>query len=224
MTRISSGLERLDSILGGGLPHKSAVLLSGGPGTGKTLFGMNFLMEGTKNKEKCCYISLNENKEEVIRACKGIKSLSDIDNFLDKNLVIEHIKLGENITMKRFIEIVSSYPRIDRLVIDNVNKLLIFNKENYSYRVYMADLLRQVKAISGCTLLLCETNSNSIDTGNGEAFECDGVINLDFLDFEEKPLRILSVHKMRYAHFEPKVPHNYIISPEGIKLGTMKII
>ena len=129
--KVKSGLSRLDAMLGGGLPEKSAVLLSGGPGTGKTLFGMNFLMEGAKAGEKCCYISLNENKDEILRACRGIKALSVAEDLLGKSLAIEYIKLGENITMKRFIEIVSSYPKIDRLVIDNLNKLLIFNKENY---------------------------------------------------------------------------------------------
>ena len=141
--------------------------------------------------EKCCFITLNEKKDEILRACSGIKPLSKAGEFLGKNFAIEHIQLGENITMKKFIEIISSYPKIDRLVVDNLNKLLIFNKERWSYRVYMLDLIMHIKAIADCTLLLCETENNRIDTGNGEAFESDGVINLDFLDFEEKPLRKL---------------------------------
>ena len=222
--KLKSGLSRLDKILGGGLPEKSAILLSGGPGAGKTLFGINFLLEGAREGEKCCYISLNETKDEILRACEGIESLSGVKDHIGKNMAIEHIQLGESITMKRFIDIISTYPKIDRLVIDNLNKLLIFSREHWSYRVYLTDLLQQVKHVAGCTLLLCETEGSKLDSGNGEAFEVDGIINLEFLDFEEKPIRILSVHKMRYASFEPKVSHHFVIDSKGLRLDAMKII
>ncbi len=220
---ISTGIKKLDRILGGGFPPKTAILVSGGPGSGKTLFALKFLMEGVRKKERCCYVSLNETREELLRACRQIDALKDAEKYIGKNLAIEFIPLGENITMKKFIDIISSYPKLDRLVIDNVNKLLIFAESEKAYRIHLSEMVKHLKPM-GCTLLLCETRGESIDTGNGESFECDGVINLSFLELEEKPMRILTIHKMRYAGFDPKVPHEFVIDGKDLKLTGTKII
>jgi len=220
---VTTGIKRLDKLLGGGLPHKTTVLVSGGPGSGKTLFALKFLMEGVAKKEKCCYVSLNENKEEILRACKGIESLSAAEKHIDKNLAIEHIPLGENITMRKFIDIIASYPKIDRLVIDNVNKLLIFAGNDRTYRIHLSELVNSLKSM-GSTLLLCETRGDAIDTGNGESFECDGVMSISFLELEEKPMRILTIHKMRYAKFDPKIPHELVIDDRDLTLTETKVI
>lgn len=223
MNRIKTGLPRLDKLVGGGFPAKTTILLSGGPGSGKTLLAMKFLAEGVSGGEKCCYVSLNEDREELLRACKGINTLNSIEKHIGKNFAIEHIPLGENITMKKFIEIIASYPKIDRLVIDNVNKLLIFAETDRSYRIHLSELVKHLKTM-GSTLLLCETNGDRIDTGNGESFECDGVLHLSFLDLEEKPMRTLSVHKMRYSSFDPKIPHELVIDNKDLKLTRTRII
>ncbi|RLJ08224.1 MAG: hypothetical protein DRP12_00935 [Candidatus Aenigmatarchaeota archaeon] len=221
--RITTGIKGLDQLIQNGFPLHTVILLSGGPGTGKTLIGLNFLLEGAKKGEKCCFVSFNESKADLLRALKGIESLKEAERFLGKNLAIEHIALGEHITMKKFIEIVSRYPKIDRLVIDNVNKLLMFAESKQAYRIALAELVRYLRNF-GCTLLICETEKDAIDTGNGEAFECDGVINLSFLEFEEKPKRILEIHKLRYTAFEPKVPNELVIDSKGIRLSGTRII
>jgi len=220
---VSTGIKKLDSLIGGGFPVSTTVLLSGGPGSGKTLLALKFLNDGIKKKEKCCYVSLNETRDELLRASKGILSLSDVEKHIGKNLAIEHIPLGENITMKKFIDIIASYPKIDRLVIDNVNKLLIFAESERAYRLHLSELVKHLKTM-GCTLLLCETRGDHMDTGNGESFECDGVVHLSFLELEEMPKRILTVHKMRYANFNPKIPHEFVIDAKDLKLTETKII
>ena len=142
---------------------------------------------------------------------------------MGRNFAIEHIHLGENITLKKFIEIIASYPKIDRLVIDNVNKLLIFSEGRKSYRLNLSELVRHLRNM-GCTLLLCETKGEEIDSGNDEAFECDGVVQLSFLELEEKPMRTVTVHKLRYSSFEPKVPRELVIDEKGIRMSDTKII
>jgi len=41
-----TGIQGLDEITGGGLPQGRPTLVCGGPGCGKTLFGMEFLVRG----------------------------------------------------------------------------------------------------------------------------------------------------------------------------------
>jgi circadian clock protein KaiC len=223
--RVSTGLKKLDRILSGGLPQNSVALLSGGPGTGKTLMALKFLLDGAKKKEKCCFITLTEDKEELLKACDSVKSLKVARKYIDKNLAIEHIPMGKSdVTMKRFVEIIANYPEVDRIVIDNVNKLLMFSENDKVYRAYLIELIKTLKKTQS-SLLVCETpDENGLDSGADEAFECDGVVQLVFLDLEEKPMRALVIHKMRYTNFDPKVPHELRINNEDIRLTETKVI
>jgi circadian clock protein KaiC len=222
--RISTGLDGLDKLIEGGFPDKTAILLGGGPGTGKTLMALNFLIDGAKKGEKCCYVSLSETEEELKRAAEGIESLRIVDNFLNKNLVFKNMNMVYDLNIKYFIDTISSYPKMDRLVIDNINKLLIFADTKKSYRMIFEELLKHLKEKTACSLILCETNGDDIDTGNGEAFECDGVVHLSFLEFEEKPTRTIKIQKMRYTEFEPNVSRVMIINKKEIRLGKAGII
>ena len=224
---ISTGLPYLDKLLGGGFPKNTVILISGGPGAGKTLFSLNFLLEGAKKGEKSCYISLMENKDELLRACKGIRSLENAENYIDKNFVIQCMELSENesnrtFNMKNFVNLLNQYPQIDRVVIDNVNKLLLYAADKKMYRRYFSDLVKELKKRFSCSLIICE--SVDTDSGNGEAYECDGVVKLSFIELEEKPRRTLEIHKLRYSSFEPKIPHEFVIEKNGLRLEKTAII
>jgi len=129
-----------------------------------------------------------------------------------------------NVTMKRFMDIISNYPKTDRIVIDNVNKLLMFSENKKSYRAYLIEIVATLKSTKS-SLLLCETeNDDSLDSGGQESFECDGVLQLIFLELEEKPKRAIIAHKMRYTKFDAKVPHEVLIDENDIRLTETKII
>jgi KaiC/GvpD/RAD55 family RecA-like ATPase len=222
--RITTGLSSLDKLIDGGFPSKTVILLSGGPGTGKTLLGLNFLVDGAAKGEKCYYLSVCESKEELLRACEEIGSLKKAKKYLNKNLLIEMLPLGEKTNLEHFTRLFADYPNIHRLVIDNVNKLLIFAENSKDYRMKLAEMLRYLKDKVECSLLLCETKGDEIDTGNGEAFDCDGVLRVSFLELEEKPMRTLEIYKLRYTSFEPRVHHELLINDKDIRLTATKVI
>jgi len=116
------------------------------------------------------------------------------------------------------------YPEVDRLVVDNLNKLLIFAESKREYRMHLAEIVGYLKEKVKSTLLLCETEKGEIDTRNGESFEVDGVVHLSFLDLEEKPLRTLEITKMRYTAIQPLVKHHFVINDSEISLGKTRII
>ena len=222
--RITTGIDGLDKLIEGGFPEKTAILLSGGPGSGKTLLGMNFLLDGAQKGEKCCYVSLSENESELKRAAGSIDSLKSASKYMEKNLIFKHMNIGYDLNVKSFLETISEYPKMDRIVIDNVNKLLMFADTKKMYRMVLADLIKHLKEKVSCTLILCESDGDSIDTGNGEAFECDGALHLSFLELEEKPMRILRIQKLRYTDFEPHVARNIVISKKDIRMGRTSVI
>lgn len=58
--KVKTGITGLDTMLRGGFPEGRMTLITGGPGTGKTIFCSQFLYYGAKEKEKTVYISLDE--------------------------------------------------------------------------------------------------------------------------------------------------------------------
>ncbi len=60
-----TGIDGLDDVLGGGFERRRVFLLEGTPGTGKTTVATQFLLAGAKAGERCLYITLSENDDEL---------------------------------------------------------------------------------------------------------------------------------------------------------------
>src|SRR5689334_3993597 len=63
-TRLKTGMPGLDDILHGGLPAGHLYLIEGNPGSGKTTFGMQFLLAGIAAGERALYVTLAESQAE----------------------------------------------------------------------------------------------------------------------------------------------------------------
>src|SRR5205807_2343788 len=64
--RTPTGIPGLDKLLSGGLPKGRIILLTGGPGTGKTILSSQYLVNGIMDyDENGVYVSLDENKQHV---------------------------------------------------------------------------------------------------------------------------------------------------------------
>ena len=64
-TRLKTGMPGLDDILHGGLPTGHLYLVEGNPGSGKTTFGVQFLMAGVAAGERALYVTLAESQAEL---------------------------------------------------------------------------------------------------------------------------------------------------------------
>ena len=70
---VPSGITGLDDLLGGGYPRGRVILITGGPGSGKTLMSMQFLIDGVERfDERGVFVSLEESKYHL---------LSEMNNF-----------------------------------------------------------------------------------------------------------------------------------------------
>jgi len=223
-TRVGTGISKLDDALRGGFPSDSVVLLSGSAGAGKTLIALNYLLAGAEKGERCVYLSLGESREELLRACEGIDQLKKVAKHEGKNIIFLSAVMGEKITPAYFTRMVSTYRNIDRLVIDNLNRLLIFADGENDYRKHLYDLSKHLRGKVKSSLLLSEADGSSNDDETVEAFESDGIVHLSFVELEEKPRRTLTVTKMRYTDFEPRVSHELSITSKRIDLtGTTHV-
>ena len=65
MERVKTGIPGFDELVEGGLPKGFNVLLAGAPGTGKTIFGLQYLYNGAKNGENGIYVSLDSSEKRL---------------------------------------------------------------------------------------------------------------------------------------------------------------
>jgi hypothetical protein len=63
--RVPTGILGLDSLIEGGFPQGRSILITGEPGTGKSIFALQFLAEGLKRNEKCIFVSADENPMDI---------------------------------------------------------------------------------------------------------------------------------------------------------------
>src|SRR5688572_17312553 len=101
------GIAELDNMLEGGLPEHSLILLSGNPGTGKTILSTQFLYNGALKGERGVYVSFAENREDytnnMARFGMSMAKLEDEGNFK----FIDFAVMGEPV-MSKVLEIIIS--------------------------------------------------------------------------------------------------------------------
>ncbi len=69
--RVATGIAGLDAVLGGGLPQGGLHLVRGGPGTGKTTAGLQFLLRGVEVGEQGLYLTLSQTEAGLARIARS---------------------------------------------------------------------------------------------------------------------------------------------------------
>jgi circadian clock protein KaiC len=87
--RISSGIPRLDAMLGGkGYFRGSSILVSGTAGTGKSSLSAHFAAETCRRGERCLYLAFEESPTQIMRNMRSIGI--DLEPFIKKGLLKIH--------------------------------------------------------------------------------------------------------------------------------------
>ena len=99
LEKCSSGIEGLDEITEGGLPKGRPTLICGSAGCGKTMFAMQFLINGARNNQPGLFVSFEETKEELEKnfASLGmdLKALEEQKKFAVEYIYMERSEIEE---------------------------------------------------------------------------------------------------------------------------------
>jgi len=204
--RINSGISGLDEMMDGGIPKGNLVVLSGDPGSGKTVMCWQFLYEGIiKYNEPGIYVSLEETEESIYTGAAEFGW--DLKKLVDEGkLKIITIELYDFERLKAAIE--DNVKAIDakRVVIDpGVIFRLFFDRELDARKriVSLGKMLRQI----GTTAII--TNEISLDRTTSlyglEEYVADGVILLYHTKMKSHFVRSIAVLKMRNTAITEKL-------------------
>ena len=88
--RVSTGVHGLDKLIEGGFPKGRSILVTGDPGTGKSIFCLQFLVEGLSRGEKSIYVAADEEPSEII--AQGESMGWDLEKYTaNKELLILNV-------------------------------------------------------------------------------------------------------------------------------------
>jgi len=227
LQKIPSGIKGFDDITGGGLPKGRPSLISGGPGCGKTLFAMEFIIRGIADyEEPGVFVAFEENIEDLK---KNFKSMGfDLDDLVrQKKLVLDHIAIdrceieetGEYDLEGLFIRLGSMIDEVGakRVAIDTLETIFSGFANEGILRSELHRLFHWLKGRGVTAVVTGERGDRSITKYGLEEYVADCVITLDHRIMNQIATRRLRVVKYRGSiHGTDEYP--FLISSDGISV------
>jgi circadian clock protein KaiC len=235
--QIASGIDGLDKMLNGGLPSGRCVLVCGGPGSGKTILCMQFLLQGAKrSNEPGLFVSLDEDllnlREEMmsfgwkIEELEKQRKLAIVDASPIRHSA-SAIKLGNSWIGKRDFSMVSLIETIrakakeikaKRVVVDPIIALMLQYPSISGRRTAVLELVEFLGQLDATSLITTELRSLAIEREiRTEEFLAHGVIVLHSFVDNKEIVRGLQVEKMRGISHDNQI-HPYKITENGIEV------
>jgi KaiC/GvpD/RAD55 family RecA-like ATPase len=240
MNRVKTGIQGLDELLEGGFPEGRSVLVSGACGTGKTIFGMQYIYMGaSKYNEPGIYVTLDERpdlmRQDVTRFGWDLRKMEDKNllQIIDGSIAKIGIQSEEEFSLpvtgfdldKLLLEIMRVSKRMGakRVVIDSL-PALGFNYENQN-EVRKAILkLSYMLSRTGVTSILTseiEEGSNQFGRYGVEEYVVDGVILMHYMGVGTQSNRTMHIRKMRATKHSEDL-HPMEITSKGIVIHKIE--
>lgn len=228
--RVRTYIPGLDEILYGGIPDRSIVLVSGGPGTGKSILGKQFLYNGLTRGEAGLFVALEEHPVSVLRSFHHFGWKVDEYEKQGKFAIIDAFTGGYGAAAQREKYVVKNTDDVHeladvlrsaikdlnakRIVIDSVSTLYL-TKPAMARGTVMT--LKRIISGLGCTAIFVSQVSVGERGFGGPGVEhaVDGIIRLDLDEIEGVMYRSIIVWKMRDTKIS-MVRHPMDITDEGI--------
>jgi circadian clock protein KaiC len=164
--RLSSGIEELDHILGGGFPAGRLFLIEGAPGSGKTTLALQFLLAGAKNSEKGFYVTFSESEDEIRAVAEShgwtldgvhLQELSTLGDRLkneEQYTVFQPADVELSETVQRVVDDVRRL-KPQRVVIDSLSEIRLVARDPLRYRRQIL-ALKEILSECNCTVFFLE--------------------------------------------------------------------
>jgi circadian clock protein KaiC len=223
--RMGFGLQRLDEMLGGGVPSGSTTALLGAPGTGKTLLGLSFLVEGARQGQRGLYFGFYEPPPRLIEKAE------DVGIPLQRYVKDGRIELVWQPPLEHFMDALAEQ-LLDKLRADEGKtrqRLFIDGAEGFRAAAVYPD--RIPRFLSALTNQLRMQDVTTVMTDELELFHpelalptpelanvVETVVLLRYLELRSQIFRLLSVMKMRESRYDTAL-REFRITPQGIDVA-----
>ena len=221
-----TGIHGFDEITDGGLPTARPSLVCGPPGTGKSIFAMQFLVNGaTRFAEPGVFLTFEESADELVA---NVRSLGfDIDGLTrDGRLLVDALPLepqsvqtGEFNLEALIVRLAWAVEQIGakRVAIDNVEALFIAFDRPALVRSELRRLFRWLKDHDLTTVITAERGEDMLTRHGMEEYLSDCVVLLDHRVVHDVATRRMRVLKYRGStHGRNEYP--FLIGADGFEV------
>jgi len=234
--RVKTGIKGMDELMEGGFPRNRTILLSGGCGTGKSIFSTQYIYNGvTMFDEPGLYVSLDESpellREDVLRFGWNLRDLEKTGKFklIDGSIFsegAESLYSGSSFDIDVLLqEIMKEVKNIKakRLVIDSIPGMGFKFKTEVETRHAIMKLNYLLQRTGVTTILISELNEATKQFGKYgvEEYLADGVITLHYLGVGTQSNRTMHIRKMRSTKHSEDL-HPMKISDKGITVHKIE--
>ncbi len=166
-----TGIPGLDAILGGGLPRGHAVLVQGGPGTGKTTLAMQFLLDGVRRGERTLLVTLLQSERDLRETAashgwdlEGIEiaalfSATQEESATARQTLLHPTEVQLNETMAAIEEALDRVTPA-RVVFDSIDEIRLLAQDPGTYRHRLLRLKAMLEAREVTALLTAGTEED----------------------------------------------------------------
>jgi circadian clock protein KaiC len=227
--RVPSGIDGLDEMLNGGFPAGHVVLVTGLPGTGKTCFGLQFLLSGAARGEKGVFLSLEEDEPQLLDSARGFHW--PVDAAIQAG-TFRVIRLDPKETRQSLHRIQGELGKelaalgARRIVVDSVSLLNMLSDDEPARRATLFALADACRAAGATTVLTAEADPihPEVSRDGLSEYVADGVLILGYHTTSDGhrvglSLRILKMR--RTAHARTAQP--YAIGPNGLLVDAKAV-
>jgi len=221
-----TGIKGFDEITEGGLPKNRNTLICGGAGSGKTLLGIDFLINGAIDyNEPGIFMSFEETEDELY---KDVASLNlDLHGLVSqKKIVLDYVFLERKDIQERDFNLEGLLIRLEhdidsigakRVVIDSIESLFAGLTDAGILRVEIKRLFRWLKERQVTAIITGESGPASYTRHGLEEYLSDCIIFLDNRVSEQISVRRIRVIKYRGSnHGTNEYP--FVIDKDGLSV------
>lgn len=222
--RLSTGISKLDSLLGGGIPEGDSLLLAGPSGSGKSILGTHFIAEGLREGEPGIVAVFEEIPAEYAQRA-GMLGV-DLDTpQKDGTLKIIYLRPLDLSVDETVHEIVNSVKKIGcrRLVIDSLVGFEMALAPGFRAD-FRESLYRMIAALTrlGVTIVSTVEVSEQFTSMNLSnftvSFLADDIVRLRYVSINGQLRKMLLVVKMRRSQHSIDMVE-YQVTSKGIVIG-----
>jgi circadian clock protein KaiC len=219
--RLSSGVGRLDAMLGGGYHRCAAILITGFPGTAKSTLSGAFAEAACLRGERTLFVSFDSDASEVVRNLASVHIR--LERFVKKgllSLVSARAITGSAEIHLMQIKRLAKEHRAQCLIIDPVSALSKAGNENAAYSVTerLVDWTKAAGITLLCTSLLHAVGDQEERTPIQISTIVDTWIHLNYLVHAGERNRGLSIIKSRGTTHSNQV-RELVLNSEGVTLA-----
>jgi circadian clock protein KaiC len=220
--RVTTGIPGLDALLLGGLPRASTTIVEGGTGTGKTLVGLHFLLEGARRGEPGILFTLEETPAQLRAVAKSF-GLDVASLEAQGQLVIDYTSPVELLTDRFLDHALWLIKEVGarRVVLDSITSMALSVVSQRRFRELVYALTKHVRA-GGVTLLMTMEVAEQLGTaqltGHGVSSIADNLIVLRYVEVQARVGRAVLVLKARGIGHATDLRH-FVIDDHGAHVG-----